>query len=330
MSYRCNGATPDGTRENGGGTAGERWKGVACPGVAVSDGRACCGGQTSPPPLPGTSGTSGSKPSRHVGGIASVRSTSYYVDVPASSKLSRPMTTLLPAPRTRISAKARKQADASRLAVAVLRVSTDKQERSGLGLEAQRTAVADFCRREGLTLVAVYQDTASGALPPDRRPGMAQALADLDAYRAGVLVAAKGDRLGRSVRDLFALMDRSSRAAWCIRTADGVVDTSTVEGDLLAAVVMLVAEFERKLIASRTKDALQAKKARGERLGARIATPEATRQRIRALLAAGTTMQATAATLNAQGIPTATGRPWTWQNVQRVRNSLRLDEAATI
>ncbi len=238
------------------------------------------------------------------------------------------MTPKLPAPRTRVSAKARKRADAAQLAVAVLRVSTDKQERSALGLEAQRQAVEDFCAREGLTLVAVYSDTASGTVAPAKRPGMASALADLDAYRAGVLVTAKADRLTRSNLDLYGLMDRSYRASWCIRTADGLVDTCSGDGEVLAAVAGLIASQERKLIAARTSDALQAKKARGERLGAPIQTPEATRQRIRALLAAGTTMEGTAATLNAEGLTTATGKAWTWQNVQRVRNSLRHDDLA--
>lgn len=238
------------------------------------------------------------------------------------------MTPKLPAPRTRVSAKARKTADASKLAVAVLRVSTDKQERSGLGLEAQRQVVEEFCKREGLTLVAVYSDTASGTVPPAKRPGMSSALADLDAYRAGVLVTAKADRLTRSNLDLWGLMDRSYRAGWCIRTADRLVDTSTADGEMLAAVAGLVASQERKLIAARTRDALQAKKSRGDRLGAPTRTPEATRQRVRALLAAGMTMQATAATLNAEGIPTATDKAWTWQNVQRMRNSLRHDDEA--
>lgn len=240
------------------------------------------------------------------------------------------MTPKLPAPRTRVSAKARKKADASKLAVAVLRVSTDKQERSGLGLEAQRQAVEEFCTRERLTLVAVYQDTASGTVAPAKRPGMASALADMDAFRAGVLVTAKFDRLTRSNLDLYELMDRSYRAGWCIRTADGLVDTCSGDGELLAAVAGIVASQERKLIAARTRDALQAKKARGERLGGPIRTPEATRQRIRSLLAAGATMETTAATLNAERVTTATGKVWTWQNVQRVRNSLRHDDLASV
>lgn len=238
------------------------------------------------------------------------------------------MTPELPARRTRVSAKARKQADASTLAVAVLRVSTDKQERSGLGLEAQREVIAAYCAREGLQLVTVYSDTASGTLAPAERPGMAAALADLEAARAGVLVTAKADRLTRSQLHLWELMDRSHRAGWCIRTADGLVDTCSGDGELLATVAGLIAAQERKLIAARTRDALQAKKARGDRLGAPVVTAEATRQRIRVLLAAGTTMEATAATLNAEGILTARGKRWSWQNVQRVRNSLRHDDDA--
>lgn len=236
--------------------------------------------------------------------------------------------TPLPAKRTRISAKQRRAAVAADLAVAVLRVSTQGQADSGLGLDAQREAVEAFANAQGLRLVDVVEDTASGTLPPTQRPGMTRALQLLAAGEAGLLVAARADRLTRKTADLYALMDQSAREGWCIRTADGVVNTCSDEGRLMAQVAGLFAEQERRLISARTKGALQAKKAAGGRLGAPLRTPAETRDRIRELRLGGLTMEEVAARLNAEGVRTASGRPWTWQNVRRVTASLALDDAA--
>lgn len=234
----------------------------------------------------------------------------------------------LPAPRTRVSAKQRRAQEAATKAVAVIRVSTQAQEESGLGLSAQVDAVESFAARAGLELVATFSDTASGRTAPSDRAGMAQALVLLAAAEAGVLVAARADRLTRVTSDLYQLMDLSARQSWCIRTADGVVDTCTENGQLMARVAGLFAEQERKLISARTSAALQAKRARGERLGRPVITPLATRRRIHDLRLSGTTMQEIARILNTEGVTTVTGKPWTWQNIQRTVTSLQLDEHA--
>ncbi len=125
-------------------------------------------------------------------------------------------------------------------------------------------------------------------------------------------------------------MDLSAREGWCIRTADGVVDTCSESGKLMAKVAGLFAEQKRRLISARTSAALQAKKAQGHRLGRKVTTAPSTRQRIRELRLAGTTMQGVAAILNEEGITTVTGKPWSWQNVQRVCNSLQLDDQTAV
>ncbi len=236
----------------------------------------------------------------------------------------------LPAKRTRVSAKAKRSALAADKAVVVLRVSTSRQGDSGLGLTAQEEAARAFCAAEGLEVVAVLSDVASGKIAPAARPGMAEALRLLGAQDVSVLVAARADRLTRVNADLYALMDTSARQGWCIRTADKIVDTCTESGRMMAAVAGLFAQQERALISARTKAAKQVQKALGVRLGAKvITTPEPTRQRLRALRAEGLTMQQTADRLNAENLLTATGRAWTWNNVQRVEASLRLDDEAT-
>jgi len=235
--------------------------------------------------------------------------------------------TPLPAKRTRVSAKAKRTALAADKAVVVLRVSTRQQAASGLGLDAQREAAAAFCAAEGLNLVAVVEDAGvSGTVAPEDRPGMAEALALLANGAVGVLVAAKADRLTRKNADLYALMDRSAREGWCIRTADRLVDTCSDSGRLMASVAGLFAEQERALVRARTTAALQAKKARGDRLGAPVRTAAGTRDRIRVLRLEGMTMEAVAKRLNDEGLPTPSGRSWTWQNVRRVTASLALDD----
>lgn len=234
----------------------------------------------------------------------------------------------LPAKQTRVSAKQRRAAEASTKAVAVLRVSTATQEISGLGLAAQSEAVASFARDHGLELVDVFSDTTSGKTRPSERDGMSQAMALLASGQAGVLLAARADRLTRVTSDLYALMDLSSRQQWCIRTADDTINTCSESGQLMAKVAGLFAEQERKLISARTREALQAKKAQGKRLGAPVTTSDGTRNRIRELRLDGQSMQEISRLLNRDGVPTARGKQWTWQNIQRVCNSLRLDDEA--
>ena len=138
--------------------------------------------------------------------------------------------------------------------VAYYRVSTGMQERSGLGLDAQRATVARFATDRG-EVVASFTEIESGAL--DDRPQLHAALAAC--RRAGaVLLIAKLDRLGRSVARIAALMDGDVRFVACDLPG---ADRLTLH--LLAA----VAEHERALISERTKAALAAAKARGVTLG---------------------------------------------------------------
>jgi DNA invertase Pin-like site-specific DNA recombinase len=236
---------------------------------------------------------------------------------------------VLPVKRTRVSAKQKRTAEAADKAVIVLRVSTSRQGESGLGLAAQEKDSRSFCAESGLDVVGVLTDVASGKVAPLKRSGMAEALRLLNEQEASVLVSARADRLTRVNADLYALMDLSAKQGWCIRTADKVVDTCTESGRLMAAVAGLFAEQERRLISARTKAAKQVQKAQGVRIGSKaITTPEATRQRLRALRAEGLTMKGTAQRLNDENALTATGKPWIWQNVQRVEASLRLDDEA--
>jgi DNA invertase Pin-like site-specific DNA recombinase len=101
------------------------------------------------------------------------------------------------------------------------------------------------------------------------RPGLAAALRRIESGEGGTLLAAKLDRLSRSVLDFAGIIERANRAGWCLRVLDVDVDTSTPNGQLVATVLAAVAQWERQLIAARTSDALAVLAPRGASLAAR-------------------------------------------------------------
>ena len=145
-------------------------------------------------------------------------------------------------------------------AIAYLRVSTQRQHRSGLGLEAQRATIERFSANDSLTIMAEFVEAESGkgsdAL--DRRPQLAAALAAAKAAKCSVGVA-KLDRLSRDVAFVAGLM--AQRVPFIV--AELGRDADPFMPHLYAA----LAEKERRLISERTTTALAAKKAKGAVLG---------------------------------------------------------------
>lgn len=150
--------------------------------------------------------------------------------------------------------------------VGYLRVSTSDQAESGARLAAQREAIELDCGRRAWVLVTIYEDTPSGK-SMNGRPQLRAALAELAAGNADVLMSSKLDRLSRSAVDFGQLLERARREGWKVVVLDLGVDTSTPAGELVAGVMVQVAQFERRLIGERTSDALQAIKKTGKRLG---------------------------------------------------------------
>lgn len=162
-------------------------------------------------------------------------------------------------------ARTRTPAPLAHTAVAYLRVSTSAQE---LGPEAQRATITAWAAREGVTIVAWHCDHGvSGGAPMAQRPALLAAIADVGELRAEALVVARRDRLARDVM--------TAAIATRLVAAHGARITSTAgEGEgndpasaLMRTLVDAFAEYERALIASRTRAALAVKKARGERTG---------------------------------------------------------------
>ena len=217
--------------------------------------------------------------------------------------------------------------------VAYLRVSTARQGRSGLGIEAQRASVAALAASTGRQIVAEYieVETAKGADALDRRPELARALRTARKV-GGAVAVAKLDRLSRDVAFIAGLMAQ--------RVPFVTADAPNADPFMLH-VYAAVAEEERRKIAKRTSEALQAAKARGTALGNRVNLAEAgargaaTRGAqitagaqahagsvahvIGTIRAGGvTTLSGIAAELNRRGVTTATGADWQATQVKRV------------
>jgi DNA invertase Pin-like site-specific DNA recombinase len=151
-------------------------------------------------------------------------------------------------------------ATAERRCIAYLRVSTGKQGSSGLGIEAQRHAIARFAEAEGFEIIAehVEVETGKGADALDRRPVLAAALAEARKAKVPVLVA-KLDRLSRDVHFISGLMVH--------KTPFIVAELGADVDSFMLHIWAALGQKERDLISRRTTEALAAAKARGVRLG---------------------------------------------------------------
>ncbi len=233
--------------------------------------------------------------------------------------------------------------------VAYLRVSTQRQGRSGLGLNAQREAVERYAAASGGRIVAEYVETESGTLA--ERPELHKAIGHARRAKAK-LVIARIDRLSRNVAFLAALMDSG---------LDFVAVDNPHANPLTVHILAAVAQYEAKAIAERTRLALQAAKARGQKLGShrpghwddpkrqqarragaakgnqRSAKVRAQRAReavadllptMQAMRAEGQSYAAIAEALNAQGQQTPRGCAWKPASVQRALSRAEAPAAA--
>ena len=211
--------------------------------------------------------------------------------------------------------------------VSYLRVSTGRQGQSGLGLEAQREAVARYAADKGLEIAAEFVEVHTGkdANALAKRPQLLAALA-LAKKLGARLVAAKLDRLARNVHFISGLMETGVNFA----VAD-MPDADAFQLHIYAA----LGQQEGKAISQRTKDALAAAKAKGTVLGSHGAVLAA-RNKAEAvervvelvpiladLKERGLTMRKMVAELNERGIPSAAGGQWHLANLDRALKRLK-------
>ena len=190
--------------------------------------------------------------------------------------------------------------------VGYVRVSTAEQRDTGLGLEAQRTAIAAEAARRGWEVLEIVEDAGYSAKDLTR-PGMSRVLDLLRTGTAGALVVAKLDRATRSTMDAASLLSRAKSEGWAFVALDLGVDTGTPTGELVASVMAAVSQWERRAIGQRTKEALEAKREQGVALGRPAVLDKAVVQRILAARTQEKGWTAIAAALNDDTVPTAHG-----------------------
>lgn len=202
--------------------------------------------------------------------------------------------------------------------IAYYRVSTNRQSVSGLGLEAQKASVNLFISRTGGELLGEYVEAESGR--KIYRPQLVAAIAETKRLGA-ILLIAKLDRLARRVHFISGLMETGVQ----FRAAD-----MPNADRFMLHVYAAMAEEEARRIGERTRNALQAAKARGVKLGtscqvladanraAALRHALALGPTIEALKARGEPVRAIAARLNSDGIPAYSGGKWYPTSVQRV------------
>jgi DNA invertase Pin-like site-specific DNA recombinase len=190
--------------------------------------------------------------------------------------------------------------------IGYLRVSTDLQEH---GIAAQRTALASEAERRGWDVTWLEDSGRSGRTLD--RPAVREALDLLSKGEAQALAVSKLDRLTRSVYDFSGLLAIAHKQGWGLVTLDLGVDTTTPAGKLVANIMAAVAEWERDMIALRTREGLAAARTKGVRIGRPPRLDARVVERIHTERAQGRPYRAIADDLNAERVPTpGDGRCW--------------------
>ena len=218
-------------------------------------------------------------------------------------------------------------------AIAYIRVSTTEQAETGVSLDAQAARIRAYCELNGLTLAAEYVDAGVSGKRADNRPQL-QAALDHACREGAVLCCYSLSRLARSTKDTLAIADRLDKAGADLASLSEKIDTTTAAGKMVFRMLAVLAEFERDVIAERTKTAMTHKRRSGERVGkipfgfdlaadGQTLVENENEQRIVALVRqlreAGESLRGIAAELNRRGIPTKDGRPaWSHSTIQRL------------
>lgn len=231
----------------------------------------------------------------------------------------------------------RRPAGNQNTAIAYIRVSTDDQH---LGTEAQRASIEAWAARQGVTVVEYHVDQGvSGGAALEARPALLAALASVVEHKAGYLVVARRDRLARDVV-LAAMIDRLVQrdGARIVSTAGEATDNDDPSSILMRRIIDAFSEYERLIIRARTKAALGAKKARGERTGSiaygydladdgKTLTPNKAEQRVvqlvRELHSEGLSTRKIVAELASRGIVSRVGKPLRQTQVIRILHADR-------
>lgn len=149
-----------------------------------------------------------------------------------------------------------------------VRVSHEEQARSGASLPAQREQIRAFCRARRWTLMGIMSDEGVSGATLKRRPGLQAALEVLERGEATVLVVTKLDRLSRSVRDIFSLVEGTftTNGASLVSIGESL-DATTAVGKAFLGILAVLAQMERELVSERTRAALDHIRSTGRYIG---------------------------------------------------------------
>jgi len=220
-----------------------------------------------------------------------------------------------------------------RTAIGYIRVSSEEQADSGLGLEAQRQRIRAYCEMKGLSLVTIFEDPGvSGGKALATRPAGFRLLAEARKNKP-VLVVAKFDRLFRSVADAAqTIADFDRRGIELVAIAEGF-DMTNPYGRAMAQMASVFAELERAMIRERTKAAMNVKRGRNERMSHNVpyGWDEVTEGMLvrnekeqgaivwmRAWQREGKSLRKIAAMLNDQGVESKRAKRWLHNSVLRI------------
>jgi DNA invertase Pin-like site-specific DNA recombinase len=220
-----------------------------------------------------------------------------------------------------------------RTAFGYVRVSTEEQADSGLGLESQRQRIRAYCEMKGLQLASVFEDPGlSGGKPLGCRPAGCRLLAEAR-HKKPIVVVAKLDRLFRSVADAAqTIADFDRRGIELVAICEGF-DMTNPYGRAMAQMASVFAELERAMIRDRTRSAMKVKRDRGERISRHVPFgwdfgasgmlvenlgEQESLAWIRQLHGEGRSLRGIAEMLNARGVKPKRANRWLHSSVLRI------------
>ena len=206
-------------------------------------------------------------------------------------------------------------------AIGYIRVSTEQQAEEGVSLAAQKAKIAAWCEVNEYELANVYVDSGISGKSVDKRQGLRDALAAVK--KGGVLVVYSLSRLARSTKDTLAISEQLDKAGADLVSLSEKIDTTGAAGKMMFRMLAVLAEFERDVIAERTKSAMNHKKSVGDvysptpfgfkAIDGKLQQVESEALVVSEILAMrneGTTLSAIADSLNNRGIEGKRGGKW--------------------
>lgn len=208
------------------------------------------------------------------------------------------------------------------IALAYVRVSTNRQEATGHSIESQTAILTRLAEAEGYAVEIV---TEIGSGRKASREKLAEAMERLNRGKAQALFAVDIDRLARSVKHLADIMEASKRRKWRLVVSSANIDTATPQGELLLGLLAQFAQFESRMIGQRVERQHEARRERGITWGVDQGfrgnlNPDA-RKTIAQLSAEGKSLREIAREVEARGFVTPNGGKFWPQTIKAILDS---------